>query len=318
MTTISVIIPCYNCQENIEETLQSLAQQTFSDFEAVCVNDGSTDDTLGVLYEWQQRGLFPMQIVNQENGGVSRARNAGMKAAAGEYLLFLDADDLYHPTYIEQLYTALQTSGADLSYCRLSRHWDEVLQATLPAVTVLQTQQAAMHNLLYRMPEFGFYCYLYKKEIVNREHLEFDVNTRHFEDREFNWKYLCHCETAVLVDAPLYFYRVNEHSVTQNRTVQWRTDGLDAVRRTERYLQEKGCPYLPELKSYLFPRVMWAMAKNYSLGGEKELLKRLGREYDVKSCMKRTVRDSNKLVALASLCYLIHPTLFYHVIRLKK
>ncbi len=317
-TTISVIIPCYNCQEHIEEALQSLTQQTFLNFEAVCVNDGSTDDTLSVLYEWQQRGFFPIKIINQENGGVSRARNAGIKAACGEFIVFLDADDGYHPTYIEQLYTALQSSGADVAYCRLSRDADVVSRCSGSASTVFQTQQAAMHNLLYRMPEFGFYCYLYKKEILDREHLEFDEDTRHFEDREFNWKYLCHCQSAVLVDAPLYFYRVNEHSVTQNRTVQWHTDRLDAVRRTERYLEEKGCPYLPELQSYLFPRVMWSMAKNYSLGGEIGLLKRLGQEYDVKTCMKRTARDSNKLVALASRLYLIHPSLFYYIVRLKK
>ena len=175
-----------------------------------------------------------------------------------------------------------------------------------------------MHNLLYRMPEVGFYCYIYRRDWVVRENLAFDEGTRHFEDREFNWKYLCHCKTEILVDAPLYFYRVAENSVTNRKTVNWRTDGLDAALRIEAYMEQVGCPFLPELKSYLFPRVMWAMAKNYALGGAKDAFDRLAREYDVKACMKRTAKDSDKLVALASRFYLIHPSLFYHIVRLKR
>lgn len=259
-----------------------------------------------------------MQIISQPNGGVSRARNAGIQAAKGEYLLFLDADDLYHPTYIQRLCEAMQRTGADVAYCWLSRQ-PEILKGEYETAQVIcQNQAEAMHNLLYRMPDVGFYCYLYRKDWLVSEKLEFDVNTRHFEDREFNWKYLCHCQSAVLVDAPLYYYRVTANSVTQNRKTQWRTEGIDAVRRIEMYLQQYECPFLDELKAYLYPRVMWSAAKRYALGGEKALLKRLGKEYDVKSCMKRTAKDKNKLVALASRCYLVHPYLFYYIVRLKK
>lgn len=313
-----MIIPCYNCEALVGETLDSLVNQTYRDFEVICVNDGSTDGTRSVLEAWRDKGVLSIQIINKENGGVSSARNAGIEAAEGAYLLFLDSDDLYHPEYIERLISTIEQSGADVSYCRLSRNRDIMGGRIENAPVISQTQAEAMYNLLYRMPEFGFYCYLYKKEVLEREGLTFDVYTRHFEDREFNWKYLCHCKTAVLVDAPLYYYRVNENSVTQIRKIQWRTDGLEAVRRIETYLEETGCSFLSELKSYLFPRVMWSMAKNYSLGGERELLKRLGQEYDVKACMKRTAKDNNKLVALASRLYLIHPMLFYHIVRLKK
>ncbi len=315
---ISVIIPCYNCEALIGETLECLLNQTYRDFEVICVNDGSTDGTRSVLEAWRDKDVLSMQIINKENGGVSSARNAGIEAAEGNYLLFLDSDDLYHPEYIERLVSAMEQSGADVSYCRLSRNRDIMDDQIENAHVISQTQAEAMYNLLYSMPEFGFYCYLYKKEVLERVNLTFDVHTRHFEDREFNWKYLCHCQTAVLVDAPLYYYRVNENSVTQNRKIQWRTDGLDAVKRIENYVEQQARAFLPELKSYLFPRVIWTMAKNYSLGGERALLKRLGQEYDVKTCMKRTAKDNNKLVALASRLYLIHPMLFYHIVRLKK
>ncbi len=282
------------------------------------MNDGSTDETLSVLKKWESCSDLELRIIDKENGGVSSARNAGVRAARGESILFLDSDDMYHPEFVERLVFSVKKSGADVSYCRLSRNQDTVFSKPHIHSEVLQNQSEAMYNLLYRMPEFGFYCYLYKKEIIARENLLFDENTRHFEDREFNWKYLCHCQTAVLVDAPLYYYRVNETSVTQSKRIQWRTDGIDAVKRIENYVEQKAGTFLPELKSYLYPRVMWTMAKNYSLGGERGLLRRLGKEYDVKACMKRTVKDKNKLVAIASWLYLIHPMLFYHIVRSKR
>lgn len=318
MKKVSIIIPCYNCQSLVGETLDSLAAQTFRDFEVICVNDGSTDNTQSMLERWKAQNDLQMQIISKSNGGVSSARNAGIQAAEGKYLLFLDADDLYHPEFIQRLYDAMTQKNADIAYCWLNRN-REILSADLRDVpVVLQTQQEAMHNLLYCMAEVGFYCYLYRKDWILRENLEFDVNTRHFEDREFNWKYLAHCQSAVLVDVPLYYYRVTTNSVTQRKTVKWRTDGLDAALRIEQYLEEKGCDYLAEVKGYLFPRVMWAMAKNYAMGGAKDAYKRLAKEYNVRACMQRTAKDSNKLVALASRCYLLHPSLFYYLLRLKK
>ena len=318
MKEVSVIIPCYNCQDFVGQTLESLVKQTHRNFEVVCINDGSTDKTLSVLQEWKEKNILDMQIIDKPNGGVSSARNAGIQAARGKYLLFLDSDDQYHSAYLQVLCDAVAEHQADVAYCWFSREKGILDQDHHAARVIKQTQDEAMWNLLYRMPDVSFCCYLYQRDRIVQENLEFDVNTRHFEDREFNWKYLCHCKTAVLVDAPLYYYRVNTNSVTQNRKTQWRTEGIDAVRRIEVYMEQLQCPFLKELKSYLFPRIIWSAAKRYALGGEKALLKRLGDEYDVKTCMKRTAKDRNKLVALASWFYLIHPSLFYYIVRLKK
>lgn len=317
---ISIVIPCYNCAALVDETLESLVTQTFRDFEVVCVNDGSKDNTAEKLERWRAKELFPMQIVHQENGGVSRARNAGIATARGKYILFLDADDCYHREFVDRVYRALCESGADVSYCMLSRNEDSVKNAVIAGKEwfVLQQQPAFMSNLLYRMADFGFYCYLYKADVLRDNGILFDVNTRHFEDREFNWKYLCHCQTAAYVDAPLYWYRVNVNSVTQNKNSTWKTEDLNAVIRVEEYLQQHDCSFYSELKSYLFARVIWGKAMRYAVGKRKDLFEKLQEEYAVKACMKRTAKDNNKLVALASRCYLIHPSLFYHIVRLKK
>jgi glycosyltransferase involved in cell wall biosynthesis len=108
----SVIIPCYNVAESVLPTLQSVQAQTDRSFEVLAINDGSTDATLSILKGF--KADFPMRIVNQENKGLGGARNAGIAAAQGEYLAFLDADDIWEPEKLARVRHALAETGADL------------------------------------------------------------------------------------------------------------------------------------------------------------------------------------------------------------
>lgn len=103
--TISIIIPAYNAAATILETLDSVFQQTFSDFEVLVINDGSTDQTLDLLQTIEDKRL---QIFDYENRGVSVARNRGISYARGEFIAFLDADDLWSPDKLELQFAALQ------------------------------------------------------------------------------------------------------------------------------------------------------------------------------------------------------------------
>lgn len=312
---ISIIMPCYNCETLIDETLESLEQQTCKEFEVICVNDGSKDQTADKLEAWKAKNAFSMKVIHQENGGVSRARNRGIQEATGEYLMFLDSDDMYHPEYVKLLLNAQEQTGVDVAYCRLSRNMGETMTCDADSIQVVrQTQKQAMDKLLFEMGKYGFYCYTYRRDVVLNNKIEFDANTKFGEDREFNWKYMCHCKTAAWIDLPLYGYRINPLSATQNSSSWRKTDLLKAVKRIEDYLHEQNCEYTETFKDYMYARAMWAVAKTFAATKNKESFKRLINEYDVKTCMKRTAKDSNKLVKIASWCYLIHPSLFYYAI----
>ena len=314
---ISVIMPCYNCGSYIDETMESLEMQTYRNFEVICVNDGSTDNTSDKLNEWKEKNVFDIRIITQENGGVSKARNRGIEEANGEYIMFLDSDDIYNPSYIRLMTEAVR--NADIAYCRLSRNFDDVYLCETRNVC-FGTQQItqAMDKLLYEMGRYGFYCYVYKKDILDSISLRFDENTRFGEDREFNWKYICHCRNACWIDLPLYGYRINPGSATQ-RNASWRkTDLLAAVKRIEAYLDEQNCEYSDEFRGYMFARAMWAVAKTFAVSRNKECFARLRKEYDVRACMKVTAKDKNRLVRIASDMYLLSPALFYKIVGLKK
>ena len=97
-TLVSIVIPFYNCEKYISETLQSIGNQTYANIEIIVVNDGSQSSSTDYLKELLSDKKH-IQYIYQENKGLSAARNAGGKVAKGEYLVFLDADDLIHPEY---------------------------------------------------------------------------------------------------------------------------------------------------------------------------------------------------------------------------
>jgi glycosyltransferase involved in cell wall biosynthesis len=113
MPTISVIIPIYNVEKYLRRCLDSVINQTFTDWEAICVNDGSPDNSAAILEEYVAKDKR-FKVITKENGGLSDARNAGMAVATGKYLLFLDSDDTIHPQTMEFTYELAKKENADV------------------------------------------------------------------------------------------------------------------------------------------------------------------------------------------------------------
>ncbi len=100
MSTVSIIIPIYNAEKYLRRCLDALKWQTFDDWEAVCVNDGSRDGSAKILSEYAAQDAR-FRIITRPNGGVAEARNSGLAAAEGEYIMFVDPDDFIHPQTLE-------------------------------------------------------------------------------------------------------------------------------------------------------------------------------------------------------------------------
>lgn len=123
MPAVSIIIPVYNVEKYLRRCLNSILNQTFSDWEAICVNDGSPDKSADILSEYAAKDSR-FKIVNKENGGLSDARNAGMRVATGEYILYVDSDDFIHPQTLEITHKLAKRDGSDIvsfTYDRIYR-----------------------------------------------------------------------------------------------------------------------------------------------------------------------------------------------------
>lgn len=116
MPAITVIIPVYNGEKTIGKTIESVLKQTFSDFEILIVNDGSTDDTSDLLAYYMKQDKR-IRIIEKSNGGIASARNVGVTNAAGEYIAFIDADDWMEETTLEELYTAVIQNECEVCVC---------------------------------------------------------------------------------------------------------------------------------------------------------------------------------------------------------
>lgn len=122
MPSVSVIIPVFNAETYLRECLDSLLSQSLTDFEVLCVDDGSTDGSMSILSEYS-RADSRLSVIEQHNAGAGAARNTGMAVARGEYLSFLDADDFFEPTMLEDAYHRCVADAADVGLYR-ARYYD--------------------------------------------------------------------------------------------------------------------------------------------------------------------------------------------------
>ena len=123
-TTISIIVPVYNTEPFLRECLDSILNQTFKEIEIICVNDGSTDNSLSILEEYRKKDCR-LIILSQENKGPGAARNKGLDIAKGKYLSILDSDDIYDVTMLEKMYSRAEELQTDIIVC-LSEAFDNV------------------------------------------------------------------------------------------------------------------------------------------------------------------------------------------------
>lgn len=163
MPTVSVIIPAYNVAPFIAETLDSLFAQTYQDFEAILINDGSTDDTEARIEPYRDRLVY----ISQPNGGVMKARNAGLKAARGRYIALLDSDDLLLPRFLEKLVEMLETDQTlsvaypNARYFGWPKHDGKLHQDVFPV-----TDPVSFDRVLRRE------CYIFGLLVFRREVIE--------------------------------------------------------------------------------------------------------------------------------------------------
>lgn len=139
MCKISIVVPVYNSERFLRSTLDSLLAQTLCDIEIVCVNDGSSDSSLQILEEYASREPRVV-VVDSVNGGVSRARNKGIEIAKGEYIGFMDADDMATPKMYERLFALAMEHNADIaemSYCRIPEKVQSVSEVDFSSLNLL-------------------------------------------------------------------------------------------------------------------------------------------------------------------------------------
>ena len=207
---ISVIVPVYNVEEYLEECLESIRQQTFTDIEVIVVNDGSTDSSKEICERFCQADSR-FKLINQENKGQSVARNRGVKESIGEYLMFVDSDDIINKNVLEVLLPYMKTD-VDIVECRMTRNKEEIfLNKTSTIAFEGNAKKAILNCIEIREVKFCPVTKLYRREIVEKTpFLEGYI----YEDVFTGINYLKHIRKIVVIDYIGYYYRVRPNSTT--------------------------------------------------------------------------------------------------------
>lgn len=208
---ISVIVPIYNTEKYIQRCLDSILENTYQNLEIICVNDGSDDGSADILQGYAEKRNIV--IINQKNQGVSAARNAGLEAAKGEYISFVDSDDCLHPRFFETL-TRLMDQGADIAVCEKLRVDDSYIPCKeLPASEKISqfNSDSAFGNFLVNTYVWGR---IYKKSIL--QNIRFAEEITRSEDSIFNICVFAQNPALKILatDMPLYYHYMRAQSIT--------------------------------------------------------------------------------------------------------
>ena len=206
---ISIIVPVYNVESYLKECLESIRQQTFTDIEVILVNDGSTDSSKEICERFCQADSR-FRLINQENKGLSSARNRGVKESVGEYIMFVDSDDVINTKVLEVLLPYMKTD-VDIVECRMTRKKEEFfLNKTSTIIFEGNSKEAILNCIEFKEVKYCAFTKLYRREIVGKiPFLEGYI----YEDIFTGINYLKHIRKIVVVDYIGYYYRVRPNSI---------------------------------------------------------------------------------------------------------
>lgn len=218
---LSIIIPVYNSEKYIKKCLDSiLNQKTKYAYQVICINDGSTDTSLSILNEYKTKfnNLF---IINQKNGGISVARNNGIRAASGKYLGFVDNDDWVTENYIQTLLDKAYEKDADIVKCNHVNYSIPLNEVT----GVIRHNDASIDNFELNIMEFKGYIWggIIKKSIFNK--IRFPEGYW-YEDIMMRFTLMRICKKFEYIDKNLYYYAL--HKTNSSKTL-WKKDNIKTL-----------------------------------------------------------------------------------------
>lgn len=241
---ISVIIPVYNIQQHLRECLDSVLGQSYPHLQVICVDDGSTDESPAILAQYAQKDNR-VQVIRQQNAGPGAARNTGLEAATGEYVIFLDSDDWFEPDFLKKMVDTAVREGADVAICRavefdtnsgreLPSEW-MMKKQYLPGKLAFAPQEMADHlfQFTYGMPWDKFY----RRELLTTSGIRYPA-LKNSEDLAFVYPTLLAAKRIAVVDEVLIHHRINRMASVSNSRCGQPEAPYEAFQIVKEYLEQ--------------------------------------------------------------------------------
>lgn len=274
MAKISIIIPVYNAEEFLTESIDSILHQTFTDIELICVNDGSKDNSLTMLNNMAKKD-GRIVVINKSNGGCGSARNTGLNHATGEYVYFFDPDDYVLPEALEQLYENASNNDSDIVLSQIAWYQEgNTINYNKPGYNINEVfPDANFDNFTFNYHDIKEYVLnsyyapwtkLYKKSFIDNFDFRFDENIA-FDDVPFHVKTLLKAEKISFIQKAFYHYRTtNKKSV--NNTVSNAVDIMRICDIVEEFLRDNNYydEFIHEFNQFKITQILLYIIFSYS------------------------------------------------------
>lgn len=231
---ISVIVPIYKVENYLYRCIDSLLEQTFSDFELILVDDGSPDDCPKICDEYEKKDNR-VKVLHKENGGLSDARNAGLNIATGEYVAFVDSDDWVASDYLEVLFRTITREKADICECEVVRTNGRNEIPKYSEIINVYSQQDAL-ELLIQEKVFHQYVWnkLYRRSVLAG--ISFPKGKIN-EDEFWTYQVFGKADLVVSINQPLYYYYQRDDSIMGREYDIKRLHAIEAKKLRQRYIE---------------------------------------------------------------------------------
>lgn len=296
MPSLSIVVPVYNIEKYISECIESILCQEYTDIEIILVDDGSTDRS-GTICESYKDKYQNILVIHKPNGGLSSARNAGLKAAKGDYVLFFDGDDTLSENCLSKIMPGIIKAGADITICGQNTSYDNFKTLTYEKFDFTKDYFDNYMDALadvYKTNGYGLWSVcrmIYSRSFIIKSGVLFDESLKSTEDFEFNMTIFQKAKSFYLTKQPILNYRINRaSSLSSCRSIYFYKTTFSVFAKWIRfYLSHKGNPNAKvianTLSDYYYcevPEVFYITDKK----GRSELLKLLDKNRFVMLCVK--------------------------------
>lgn len=219
MNLISVIVPVYNSEKTIKDTIKSIEYQTYENLEIIIVNDGSTDNSENICKKLAEEDKR-IKYYNIPNGGPSVARNYGLKQMTGKYVAFCDSDDIMNPYMLEELADVINGNKVQLVACNYGKNYKGTQVERHKNPVVFYGEEAAIQCL--ENDNIGGFLWnkMFYAEVILKNKIMFNEELYYCEDLEFVIRYLTYIDTMMYLDTPLYCYVDNSNNLS-SEMISW-------------------------------------------------------------------------------------------------
>lgn len=228
---VSICIPIYNAGDYLNQCLDSVVNQDFSDYEIICVNDGSTDNSKGILQFYKEKYNF-IKVIHQENKGVVAARIRAYNEANGEYVAWVDADDFVEKSMYSKLYNTAKKNNADIAYCNYNFFPQKVVnkEKWFKKYEGIMDYNFISKNTIQ-------WNKIVKKELLDK--LQIQKLFNYIGEGCYAFVFI-NAKKIVSIDECLYNYRVGQNSLSSNfKNINWYIKVVEREKNKIQYVKEK-------------------------------------------------------------------------------